>query len=58
VKSRSRRSGVAVENVATRVSTNGAATFTTTGIADQALVPLCFFDGRRTPSPGLETAPS
>jgi hypothetical protein len=39
------RPGVAVENVATRVSTNGAATFTTTGIADQALVPLCFFDG-------------
>jgi hypothetical protein len=44
--------GTATNRVGTRVSTDGGASFTGFGSADQAILPLCFFDGSCPPPPG------
>jgi hypothetical protein len=43
--------GTATGHVGTRVSTDGGASFTGFGSADQATVSLCIFDGSCFPSP-------
>jgi hypothetical protein len=48
--------GTVTRQVGTRVSTDGGASFTAFGSADQATLPLCIFDGSCPPPPGLRVS--